>query len=395
MQSYTWRTLLTISMVLLMALAAFAAGYLTHAAIGALRPGAADADFALLQEAWGHVQDSYFGELPASRETVYGAIRGALDTLNDPYTYFVEPAVRDAERDNLRGIAGGIGLSVVRNEQGELILTPWPDNPAAKAGVLVGDILVAIDEEILGVDVAVPAIQARFDGEKGSTVVLTVLQPPDTAPRSISIVRDEILIPSVVFRRLETAPTIGYIQLNRFSEQSGREVRDAILTLRAQGATRLILDLRHNGGGLLQASVDVSANFLADAPVYVRVSRDAGEERQTTGADVVAPNEPLVILVDGGTASSSEIVAGALQDYGRAVLIGSPTYGKGSVQLIYDLSDGSSVHVTSSRWYTPQRRQIDQHGLQPDIEVVPSQEATADGRDEALERAVAYLETGQ
>lgn len=395
MQSHTLRNLLTILMVLLMALAAFAAGYLTHSAVGTLQPDAADLDFALLREAWGHVQNNYSGALPTSREAVYGAIRGALDTLNDPYTYLVEPAARDAERDNLRGIAGGIGLNVMRNDEGQLILTPSPDNPAAKAGVRAGDILVAIDGDTLSADITVPAILDRLAGEKGTAVTLTLLQPPDATPRTITIIRDEILIPSVAYRLLEDAPTIGYIQLNRFSEQSGREVRDAILALRALGATRLILDLRHNGGGLLQASVDVSANFLADATIYVRVSRDAGEETQATGKDVVAPDEPLVILVDGGTASSSEIVAGALQDYGRAVLIGSPTYGKGSVQLIYDLSDGSSIHVTSSRWYTPQRRQIDQHGLQPDIEVVPSQAATADGRDETLERAVAYLETGQ
>jgi carboxyl-terminal processing protease len=155
----------------------------------------------------------------------------------------------------------------------------------------------------------------------------------------------------------------------------------------------LVLDLRQNGGGLLDAAVDVGDLFLDEGVVLYQISRSEDEKVFSTTDETTAADMPLVVLVDGGTASASEIVAGALQDRERAVLIGMTTFGKGSVQLVYDLSDGSSVHVTSARWYTPNRHQIDQQGLEPNIVVVPTEEAIADGRDEALEAAVEYLQS--
>jgi carboxyl-terminal processing protease len=206
--------------------------------------------------------------------------------------------------------------------------------------------------------------------------------------------RDDILIPSVSYRILAEAPAVGYIQLSRFSGESGREIEEAIAELQEQGAQQLILDLRHNGGGLLNAAVEVADHFLEGGVVLYQDSRGEDERTFEASADAVAPAMPLVVLVDGGTASSSEILAGALQDRERGLLIGSQTFGKGSVQLVYDLSDGSSVHVTASRWYTPNRHQIDQQGLTPDIAVEATQEAIDAGRDEVLEQAVEYLTNG-
>src|SRR5690606_25171251 len=189
-------------------------------------------------------------------------------------------------------------------------------------------------------------------------------------------------------------PSIGYIQLSRFSGESGREIAGAITALQAEGAQKLILDLRQNPGGLLTASVDVAANFLDDKVVLYQQNQGEEEQVYRTSSGPIAGNMPLVVLINGGTASSSEILAGALQDHQRALLIGTPTFGKGSVQLVYDLSDGSSVHVTSSRWFTPNRHQIDQQGLQPDIIVEVTQEAIDDGRDEVLIQAVQTLQNG-
>lgn len=395
MMSNQLRNILTALAVFLMAVAAFAAGYLTRDVVAIRSASSAslgEDDFRLLQEAWGHVATSFYGELPPARQVIYGAIRGALGQLNDPYTFFVEPAAREEERQNLRGLRGGIGVNLRRDAAGQVVMEPIPGNPAAEAGLLSGDILLQVDGAPIAPDEPVAAIQARLDGEVDTEVVLHIQRPGESAAHDVRLVRAEVLIPSVTYRQLPQDARIGYIQLTRFSEQSGREVAEAVTALKAAGASRFVLDLRQNGGGLLRASVDVAQVFLDNEAIYVQASRQEGERAEYANGQAAAPDEPLVVLVDAGTASSSEIVAGALQDHGRAILVGVPTFGKGSVQLIYDLSDGSSIHVTSSRWYTPARRQIDHNGLQPDIQVIPSQEALAAGQDEALDRAVAYLQ---
>ena len=234
---------------------------------------------------------------------------------------------------------------------------------------------------------------ARIRGEKGTIVVLTIRRGGQET-LDISIERGDILIPSVAYRLL-TDTTIGYIQLTRFSGESSKEVAQAIAALREQGAESLVFDLRHNGGGLLDAAVSISDLFLSDGLILRQVSRNDKEQTFSAHRDTAADAIPLVLLVDGGTASASEIVAGALQDNRRATLIGAPTFGKGSVQLIYDLSDGSSIHVTSARWYTPGGKQLDGQGLQPDIVVTITQEAIDRGQDEFLDRAVQFLQTGE
>ena len=295
--------------------------------------------------------------------------------------------------ERLQGTFGGIGAYITRSEEtGEVILETIPGNPAEAAGILTGDVLLAVDGRAITIELTVPEIIELVKGEKGTTVVLTVRHPGAAEPVDIEVVRDDILLPSVVYRLLEQDPTIGYIQLSRFSGESSNEVGVALQSLQAQGATQFILDLRQNGGGLRDAAVEVADHFLADGPVLYLESQQEGERVFNATAETIALNEPLVVLVDGGTASASEIVAGALQDRGRATLIGnSPTFGKGSVQLVFDLSDGSSVHVTSARWLTPNRHQIDQSGLQPDVLVEVTQDDIDNGRDPVLDRAIAYL----
>jgi carboxyl-terminal processing protease len=274
-----------------------------------------------------------------------------------------------------------------------VILSPIPGNPAEAAGLLDGDVLMAIDGLEVTDEMTVDDVAGIIRGEVGTAVTLSVIHPGESDRTDITIVRDVILLPSVAYLILPDEPTIGYIRLSRFSGESAGEVEAAILDLQAQGAQRLILDLRQNGGGLLDAAVEVGDLFLDEGIVLYQISRSEEEKVFMSTDETVAADMPMVLLVDRGTASASEIVAGALQDRGRAVLIGATTFGKGSVQLVYDLSDGSSVHVTSARWYTPERHQIDQQGLEPDIVVVPTEEAIADGRDEALEAAVEFLQS--
>ncbi|RMG93630.1 MAG: S41 family peptidase [Chloroflexi bacterium] len=391
------KNLLAIFLLITLAVSAFVAGYFVNDFIELQRGGTLvrdREDFDLFWEAWGFVEASYLGDLPTSKELTYAAIRGAISALNDPYTVFIEPVVREQERQSLQGTFGGIGAYLTRPEDGgDIILEPIPDNPAELAGILSGDVLLAVDGQPVTPDMSVQEVADLIRGPKGTVVVLTVLHPGATEPVDIEIERDDILIPSVSYRLLAEDERIGYIQLTRFSAESGNEVRQAIVDLQEQGATMLVLDLRGNGGGLLDGAVEVADHFLADGPILFQQSRNEGERVFEASAETVAGDMPLVVLVDGGTASAAEIVAGALQDRERAVLVGNGrTFGKGSVQLVYDLSDGSSVHVTSARWLTPDHHQIDQQGLEPDILVEVTQEAIENGRDEVLEAAVSYLQ---
>lgn len=394
--SNTIRNLLTIILVVLMAATAFVAGYLVNdyvSAAGASENGyVSQSDFELFWEAWDWTRANYIGDLPQSKQVVYAAIRGAMSEINDPYTLFVEPIARDAERDRLRGNFGGVGVYLNRNESGEIELTPIKGNPAMVAGIRSGDILIAIDGMPITGNEAIETLNNQIRGEKGTKVTLLIRHAGSDDDVSLEIVRDYILLPSVAYRLVEEDPQIGYIQLSRFSGESSAELFEAIIALRQQGATKFILDLRGNPGGLVDAAVDVSNHFLHEGIIFYQITRDDGETEKLATADTIAPDEPLVVLIDGGTASSAEIVAGALQDRDRAILIGSTSFGKGSVQLVHDLADGSSIHVTAARWLTPNRQQIDRHGLQPDIGMTLT---ATDGADETLARAVSRLQTGQ
>ena len=393
------RSVLTIGLLLLLSLSAFAAGFFTNEFLGwqTSRAQALQSDFAIFWEAWDRIEESFIGELPTDQELTYGAIRGSMANLNDPYTIFVEPVARAEERQTLQGTFGGIGATLTRLEEGgPIILEPIPGNPAEKAGLRSGAELLAVDGVAITPDLSVTEVRNLIRGEKGTVVVLTVLHPGETEPEDLAITRDDILDPSVSYRLLGDAGDIGYIRLARFSGESSLEVDEAITSLQAQGAEKLILDLRNNGGGLLNAAVDVADHFLTAGPVLYQVSRDEGEREFQSTNETLAATEPLVVLLNAGTASASEILAGALRDRGRATLMGDHrTFGKGSVQLVYDLSDGSSVHVTSARWFTPGRSQLDQQGIEPDVWVEITQEALENGRDEVVERAVEFLQRGE
>lgn len=394
--SNRFRNGLTVFMLVILAAGAFGAGYLTRELVNGRGNSSlvhANEDMELFNEAWGLIQGNFLGSIPDSRAVTYGAIRGSLATLNDPYTVFIEPAAREVERERLQGTFGGIGAYISRSEEtGEVLLEPIPGNPAEAAGIVAGDALLAIDGFVIPPEMTVPEIIDLIKGEKGTAVVLTIRHPGAADSVNIEVIRADILLPSVVYRLIEEDPTIGYIQLSRFSGESGKEVGAAIQDLLQLGATRFILDLRQNGGGLRDAAVEVADHFLDEGPVLYLQSQNEGERVFNSTSETIAPTEPLVVLIDGGTASASEIVAGALKDRGRATLIGSKTFGKGSVQLVFDLSDGSSVHVTSARWLTPNRTQIDQSGLEPDVPVAITQEDIDNGRDPVLAEAVFYLQ---
>ena len=349
--------------------------------------------YALLDEAWGLVRNHFVGVVPSDTVRNYGAVRGMLGTLNDRWSMFVEPQPRAIERDQLRGQFGGIGVNISVDEANRIVLSPMRDSPAAKAGVLEGDVLVAVDGVPLPAGAQFEDIAAKVRGEIGSVVRITVKRGDQAL--DFAITRAAIEVPSVDWRVITgTAPSdvpVGYIAIRQFTERTGGEVKRAITELRQSGSQAYLIDLRHNTGGMLSAAVEVASQFLDAGNVLIERKRDQADVAYPVIAGGLATKEPLAVLVNGDTASASEIVAGAWQDYRRAKLVGDKTYGKGSVQLLFDLSDGSSVHVTTAKWMTPKARAIDGVGLVPDILVARAEGEIEKGVDSQLDRALQLL----
>ena len=391
--SRTTKTFILASIVTLMVLCAFLAGVggtwlFLHG--GSPTSGEAS-EFSVFWQAWHLVEDNFFGDLPDMQHVTWGAIRGAIDTLGDPHTTFLEPQPRQREKEDLSGRFGGIGAYVSQAEDGSITLDPMPDLPAELAGVQQGDVVLQVDDTEITPEMSVDDVVALVRGEIGSTVRLTLRREGSPDPIVVEIQRQEIPSPSLHYSMLEEAEGVGYVRVMLFSGRTEKELQEALDDLDGQGMTHLILDLRGNGGGLFDAAIDVSSLFLSDGVVVYQLENDGSEQAYDVRGRSKAGDWPMVVLVDGGTASASEIVAGALQDQGRATLIGQKTYGKGSVQHVFDLSDGSSVHITASKWLTPNRRQIDGQGLMPDQEVLITDEDRAQERDPQLERAIEFL----
>jgi len=353
----------------------------------------APSNWSLFQDVWRLVEQDFIGTLPSQQARLYGAIRGSLTALNDPYTVFVEPQPHQREKEDLQGSFGGIGVTMRRNPQGEIMLTPLPDTPAARAGIQDGDVLLAVDSKPITTTMSFDDVASLVRGKVGTPVTIVVRRLGLDAPLSFTITRAVIETPSVDSHLLDGAPQIGYIVIYRFTERTSEEVKRAVMTLKQAGAKQIVLDLRDNGGGLLTSAIDVTSQFMPEGNVVLyEKQKDKPERTFKTQSGGAALDIPLVVLVNHGTASASEITAGALRDNGRAILIGEKTFGKGSVQHIYDLKDGSSLHVTAAEWFTPGRQQLTGHGLVPDVIVSRSNDDVAAGRDPQLDRAIAYLQ---
>jgi carboxyl-terminal processing protease len=353
------------------------------------------AEFGVFWEAWHLVENNFFGDLPEMQQVTWGAIRGALTTLDDPHTTFLEPEPRQREKEDLSGRFGGIGAYVSQAEDGSIILDPMPDLPAEKAGVQEGDAIIQVDDTEITSDMTVDDVVTLIRGQVGTIVRLTLRREGEAQPLVVDVERQEIPSPSVEWRMLEEAEGMGYVRIILFSGRTATELKDGLEELEALGMTDLVVDLRGNGGGLFDSAIDVSSRFLRDGIVVYQVERDGQEQAYRVTGGPTFDQPKIALLIDGGTASASEIMAGALRDHERATLIGQKTYGKGSVQQVFDLSDGSSVHITSAKFLTPDRHPIDGQGLAPDIEVVITDDDRSQGRDTQLERAIEYLRTGQ
>lgn len=355
-------------------------------------------DMEIFWEAMELLERDFYGDLPTPTERNYGAIRGVLDLLDDPNTSFLTPEQATNFLESMDGSFEGIGATVEWDDDLEAvrIVEPFQNQPAWDAGIRRGDLVTAVDGEPVSDMGDLNVAISRIKGPRGSDVVLTILRQGEADTFDITVTRDVIQIPIVFSDVLGEDEDIAYIRLSRFSDNAGRRVRDALDEAIADDPRALIFDLRGNPGGLLREAVNVTSIFLEDEDVLIeRLSDGTVKTYETEGSAAISGDFPIVVLVDESSASASEIVAGAIQDAGRAVLVGTTTFGKGSVQLPHSLSDGSLMRVTIARWYTPLDRSIDGSGLEPDIEVELTNEDLEADLDPQLDRAIELLESGQ
>lgn len=353
--------------------------------------GESDA-FDIFWEAWDVLQAQFYGELPSDSELPYAAIEGVIASTGDPYTAFLDPVRADIVRTDLSGSFEGIGATVRMRPDGRLeIVQPLADQPAIEAGLRAADIVLSVDGTALeGMNIYEAISLIR--GPAGTVVRLLVQREGVEEPFEVEVVRARIEVPVVESRVLENG--IAYLRLSEFGQTATEELKRALQALLQENPDGLILDLRGNPGGYLTTAIEVSSQFVGEGPILVERFRDETERVYDPVAGGLALDIPLVVLVDGGSASASEIVAGAIQDSARGTLVGTTTLGKGSVQLVNTLSDGSQLRVTTARWFTPTGRAIHGEGLKPDIEVEVTEADIEADRDPQLERAIEYLEEG-
>lgn len=368
--------------------AVFVAGFLFRGAMPSQAQG--NRSYPLLEQAHGLLIDHYLRPLPDPTQLEYGAIRGMLATLNDRLTYFIDPPVAASESNVLAGQYGGIGVQVRRDEAGRFRLYPFRDGPAARAGVRDGDILLKVNGEAVPSDARQDVVDQLLRGEvkEGNGVTIEVRSDSETDnTRTYTILFETIEIPSVVWRTLEEEASFGYIQVLRFTSRTPTELQKAFEELRAANIRALVLDVRNNPGGLLQESITVASQFLPHDLVVLYEQSRQGEREYRVRDGSTFTDLPMVVLINGGTASAAELVAGALKDHGRAIVIGQRSYGKGTVQLIFQLLDKSSIHVTTAEFFPPSRQTLEGVGIEPDIPMIPD----STGRDVELGEAIRYL----
>lgn len=352
-------------------------------------PDIDDDEMDLLMEVWEVVGDKFDGEFPTDEEVIYGAIEGSLELLDDEHTRFIPEHVVDQIRLQMEGSYEGIGAFVDMNDDGYLeIVRPMEGQPADLAGLKSGDLITHVDgESVLGK--TVDQITTAVKGPRGTEVTLTVSR--DSESFDVTIERKLIEIPIVEAELLEEG--IAYIRLTSFSAVADSQVTEELEELLDQDPSGLIFDLRDNPGGLLNQAVSVSDLFLNGG--IILYERDSGGDEKIFRAKSGQLGESIqmVVLVNEGSASASEILAGAVQDNDRGILIGAQTFGKGSVQQSQLLSDGSELRVTIARWYTPLNISIDKEGITPDIEVETPEEFFNEN-DTQLQRAIDYILNG-
>jgi carboxyl-terminal processing protease len=388
--------ILTAVLVALFVVSAFIVGYVygqsAYAPLqvfgpASMTPSDAQAAFRPFWETWQLVNDEYFDQPLDDRKLAEGAIEGMLSTLGDPNTRYLSPDQEQAARETMDGSFEGIG-AVVTSEDGRLtIIAAYEGSPAQAAGLKGGDVLLSADGvSLAGMDTSEAA--ALIQGPAGTSVKLLVERNGEQF--TVAVTRDVIQVPSAQGEMLED--NIAYLQLSRFANNTSEELNSELEKLMANDPVGLILDLRNNPGGNLTTAVDVADQFLGSGPVLTERFGNGRERVYDATPTGLAQDIPLVVLIDGGSASASEVLAGAIRDRDRGILIGDTSYGKGTVQTWQRLSNGGGVRITIARWLTPDGTWVHEAGLQPDYTVTRGAGEEVEQTDAQLQAAIDYIE---
>lgn len=346
-----------------------------------------DANFDLFWQVWKLVQDKYYDKNVPDTQLFYGAVSGIVASLNDPYSVFMTPTDSAQFQEDLKGNFEGIGAEISSKAGVLVIVSPLPDTPAIKAGLKPKDIIVKINgtsTEGMSTDAAVKLIR----GQKGTKVILSIFRDGFTQPKDFEIVRDAINVKSVSW---EFKGDVAIVKVRQFNDDTYPLVDQAINEMRSRGVKKLVFDLRNNPGGYLESAIDISGEWVVGQPVVKERLRDGSETAHAPTTATRLNDYQTIVLINGGSASASEIVAGALQDYGLAKIVGEKSFGKGSVQELESLPDGSSLKLTIAKWFTPKGRSIDEQGISPDLEVKLTEEDFNKDRDPQMDKALELL----
>jgi carboxyl-terminal processing protease len=354
-------------------------------------------DFGAFWKAWNIINDKYVPTNSTSTERVsdqvkvYGAISGMVDSLGDPYTTFFPPVESKSFNEQISGQIEGVGMEIAVKDKVLTVIAPVKGTPAYKAGIKSGDQILQINDKATGGLSTEEAIK-MIRGPKGTSVKLTMLRKGEKTPYTVSVVRDVINMPTV---DTETKGDVFVIRLYSFSAISPNLFRDALRDFINSGKYKLIIDLRGNPGGYLEAAQDMASWFLPAGSVIVKEDFRNAEDAQvfrSRGYNIFTDKLKLVILIDGGSASASEIMAGALHEHGIATLVGTQSFGKGSVQELLDITKDTSLKVTIAKWLTPNGTSISHGGLTPDVVVKLDEKEFLAGNDTQLNKAIEILD---
>jgi carboxyl-terminal processing protease len=354
---------------------------------GAVRDAFVDDDRALKAEVIDEIEDNFYRDVDEDA-LEDASLKGIVESLDDPFSHYLSPKEATRFHESVSGKFDGVGMTVEEAERGLRVMSVFDGSPAKRAGIRAGDLIVAVNgRSIAGVNSEVAT--ARIKGEPGTRVRLEVMDPKSEESRTLSVERKRIQVPIVEGRMIERdGEKIGYVRLLSFTSGAHGLLRERIDKMLEQGADGLILDLRGNGGGLLSEAVLVSSIFVEDGKIVSVRGRARPERTENAQGDAIEEDIPVVVLVDGGSASASEIVTGALRDRGRARVVGTRTFGKGLVQEVMELSNGGVLDITVANYYLPGGKTIGRQGIPPQVKAKDNPRTE---RDEALPVAIETL----